>query len=387
MKKKILFVNPCADIGGAEMSMLLLLAGLAKKNYDLSLILPEDGLVADRAKALGVKVHIFPMRPLMIEQNIKQSIQDALTAVKQINAIRKLLANINPQIIHINSYRVGLTFTWASRSLGIPSVWHFRDIPSSPIKQKLIANLAKFPTKSIAISNAVFQVLNSRGTKNMQIVYNGVNVEQFNQVTPKLFRQEMNLPSDAILLCSIGQLIPWKGHDFLIKAFAQLTENQKKYLIIVGGNVSPVWKMPDANRDFGIRLQELVKNYGIEEKVLFTGFRSDIPQILSDIDIYVHSATSPEPFGRVLIEAMAAKKPIVAPNWGGIPEIVGDGLTGLLYKPNNLASLKNTLVDIMKIRPKWEQMGEAGCKMVHEKFTVVQHVANMQQVYEQILQV
>lgn len=384
MKNNLVFVNPCADIGGAEMSLLLLLEGLINQ-YKLDLILPENGEVAERAKAIGVDVHFFPMRSLMIEQNVLQSIKDSLRAVTQIPAIIKQLASLNPQLVHINSYRVGIPFTLACKKLGIPSIWHFRDIPSASSKKKLLSHLAKLPTKSIAISNAVSQALNATHQHHLEVIYNGVTVEQFYNVTPGRFREEMNLPADAVLFCTIGQIIPWKGHDFLIKAFAHLKSNPKYYLVIVGGNVSPVWEMPNSNRHFAQNLVNLVREYGLEEKVIFTGFRKDIPRILSDIDIYVHSATAPEPFGRVLIEAMAAKKPVVAPNWGGIPEIVADKVTGLLYRPKDLSSLTDSLEAITMMQSNWQSMGEVGLHLVQEKFTAVQHISKMQQVIEQII--
>ena len=385
MKRHIVFVNPCADIGGAEMSLLLLMQGLVGQ-YELSLILPENGEVAKRAKAMGVNVHFFPMRPLMIEQNVTRSVKDSLGAIIQIPAIIKWLSSLDPQLVHINSYRVGIPFTIACKRLRIPSIWHFRDIPSSSSKKHLLSRLAKFPTKSIAISNAVSQVLASNDQNHAEVIYNGVAMEQFQRAVPGQFRREMKLPSGAILFCTIGQLIPWKGHDFLIKAFANLKSNPDYYLVVVGGNVSPVWERPESNRHYAKDLVSLAKECGVEEKVIFTGFRKDIPEILSDIDIYVHSATAPEPFGRVVIEAMAAKKPVVAPKWGGIPEIVQDKLSGLLYQPKDMTSLTNALEAILKLQAKWEKMGEAGCNIVHEKFTAAQHIAQMQYIIEKTIQ-
>jgi glycosyltransferase involved in cell wall biosynthesis len=385
VKKTVLLANPCSDISGAETSLLVLLRGLDKSRYKPILVVPSEGVLAERVRALGIEVQIVPMHPMMIERNLAESIKDSLLSLPEIRKIYVLLKDNEADLVHINSYRVGIPFSLAARRLDIPSIWHLRDIPESSLKRKLVSALISLPDKAIAISQAVAEAFNIEKSQKTVVVYNGVEFDLFNNINPGQFRQELDLDDDAVLLCSIGQLVPWKGHDLLIKAFARLAADPRLYLAIVGGNVSPIWSEPDSYQNYPVFLSELVKECGLEDRVIFTGFRNDIPRILADIDFYVHATISPEPFGRVLVEAMAARKPIIAPSWGGIPEIVVNNVTGLLFEPRNEEHLSKCLAYAVENRQVLQDMGEAGFKVAQEKFAASRHVDQVSQIYAHLL--
>ena len=386
MKKKLLFVNPCADIGGAEMSLLLLLNDLDQIKYELNLLLPEEGVVADRARTIGVHVHTMRMHSMMIERDVGRSLKDSLIAAPEINKYKRFLQHQQVDLVHINSYRVGIPFSLAARRLQIPTVWHMRDIPESAWKKKLVATAARLPTQVVTISQAVTQAIGLQENKNVEMVYNAVEMDAFTRTTPGLFRQELNLPDETVLLCSIGQLIPWKGHDQLIKAFARMVDGTRYHLVIVGGNVSPIWAGPETYRQYPQQLRDMVSYYELEDRITFTGFRQDVPQILTDIDLYVHTAVAPEPFGRVLVEAMAACKPVIAPAWGGIPEIVVENETGWLFPPRDNDALVACLQTAVNTPPeKLAAMGQAGRRRAQTMFTAQQHVAAMDKIFSRLL--
>ena len=383
--RKILFVNPCADISGAEMSLLVLMKYLDRTKYTPLLLIPNEGILRARAEALGATVRVFPMHAMTVERNFKASLRDSFISAGELGQIARLLKELSPDLVHVNSYRVGIPFSLASRKLHIPSVWHLRDIPESGAKKKLLSISTRLPDKTIAISHAVAFALGKKLHSGLIVIHNGVEINLFQNVQPGKFRKELNLAEDTILLCSIGQLIPWKGHDLLIEAFQKLSVEQPLHLVIVGGNVSPIWASSREYSDYREYLEQLVDNHNLKGRVTFTGFRDDIPQILTDIDLYIHTATSPEPFGRVLVEAMAAKKPVVAPNWGGIPEIVTDNVTGLLYEPKNVAHLAERLEFAFENLQHITQMGEVGLKVAREQFTAEKYVEKVQAVYEGLL--
>jgi glycosyltransferase involved in cell wall biosynthesis len=386
VKKTVLFVNPCSDISGAEMSLLVLLKGLDKSQYKPILVIPSEGMLAEKVRALGIEVKIVSMYPMMIEKNLTESIKDSLLSLGEMRRTYYLLKELDADLVHTNSYRIGIPFSWAARRINIPSIWHLRDIPQSLLKKKLVSGLLRFPDKVIAISRAVADALGIENNQKTVVIYNGVDFDLFDNIKPGKFRQELGLDNDAILFCSIGQLIPWKGHDLLIKAFAKLAANPCLYLIIVGGNVSPIWSEPDNYQSHSHYLSEMVKEYGLGKRVIFTGFRNDIPQILTDVDFYVHAAIAPEPFGRVLVEAMAARKPVIAPNWGGIPEIVVNNVTGLLFEPRNEEHLSKCLVYAVENRQVLQDMGEAGFKVAQEKFAASRYVDQVSQIYAHLLE-
>jgi glycosyltransferase involved in cell wall biosynthesis len=381
--KHLLFVNPCADIGGAEMSLLALLGGLNQNHYHLSLLLPEEGEVAVRANALGVNVRFMPMHNVMPERRWASSLRDMAQATGDIGRYRQVMETLAVDLIHINSYRIGVPVTLAARRIGRPTVWHLREIPRTAGKRRLVGALCRLPDRVVTISAAVTASLGLIGQPRTVQIYNAVDDTPFHSVVDGRFRQTLNLPPEALLLCSVGQLIPQKGYDFLIRAFARLADDPRLYLVIVGDNVSPVWANASGQADYRQMLRNLVEEEGITGRVIFTGFRSDVPQILHDIDVYVHAAASPEPFGRVMAEAQIAGKRVVAPRWGGIPEIVPDDVTvGFLFQPQDEKDFVRQLRTALAADP---APALQAAPLAQKRFSVEKHVAQMSALYEDLL--
>jgi glycosyltransferase involved in cell wall biosynthesis len=132
------------------------------------------------------------------------------------------------------------------------------------------------------------------------------------------------------------------------------------------------------------RLYRYVKENHLEQQVEFWGFRNDIPEILSHLDILVLPSLQ-EPFGKIVIEAMAMKKPVVASKIGGVPEIVEDGKTGLLVPPADSDAICQALEQFIEDREMRERMGLEGRKRVEQMFSLEKHVHQLEQVYEAIL--
>lgn len=387
MKKRIAFINPCSDLSGAEMSLLLLLSGLDQQRYELVLIAPEEGPLTRKARAIGIEVRSFPMHAMMIEKDVIASLQDALASLRQLQSIRGLLTETKPDLVHVNSYRVGIPFSLVARRLGIPSVWHLRDIPQSALKRRMLAQLVRLPTKVIAISNAVARSVVTADASNLVVVYNGVNLGLFEGATPGTLRNELNIAEGTAIFGTIGQLIPWKGQDLLIRAFASLRRDRhlSMRLVIVGDTIKPIWSVTNEYLTYPEHLKQLVSDYSLEEHVQFIGFRNDIPQVLADFDCLVHTPRAPEPFGRVVVEAMAAAKPVIAPRQGGILEIVDDGITGLLFESEDLDSLTNSLAYAVDNETLMRQMGLRGSERARKRFSAQAHVAKIDKLYAQLL--
>lgn len=384
--RRILFISPSADIGGAEMSLLVLLNGLNASTYRRLLLMPEEGPLGDRAKAMGCEVIIAPFSPMSLERQLSASVANSLRSARQIPQLTRLLSEVEPDLIHINSYRVGVPFTLAARHLRIPTIWHIRDIPESKYKKTVLKWTTRLPDKVIAISHAVAASLGIERQRTAVVIYNGVEFTQYEEAPVGKFRAELNLSDNEVLLCTIGQLIPMKGQHLLLRSFAQLQDCGHLHLAIVGGKVASAWADERATEAYIASLHQFVQEHDLSARVTFTGFRSDIPTILQDCDLYVHAHTTREPFGRVLVEAMAAKKPVVAPRRGGIPEIVVDGETGILYEPPSSAALTDALKRALATKAQWPTMGESGYRRAKARFSAPQYVDAVSTLYEELLQ-
>ncbi len=132
-------------------------------------------------------------------------------------------------------------------------------------------------------------------------------------------------------------------------------------------------------------LKVLCSDLGLQEKVIFTGFRDDIPDIIAALDVVLHTSSQPEPFGRVLIEAMAMGKPVVATNLGGVPEVVKDGETGLLVPPKEPDALAEASIKLLKDKQFASWLGANGLKHVRANFDAHSHVERIEALYERLL--
>lgn len=385
MRKKILYINPASGVSGAEVSLLSLLEHLNYEEFEPILAVPNEGKLSTKAASLGIRVIQFPIYPFMIEKDIAGSIYNGLLSLFQLPKIYQLYRDIAPDIIHINSYRIGIPFSLIARLLQIPSLWHIRDIPAQRIKRYFVGKSTSLADTVIAISNAVASSLALTNKKNVHIIYNGIDFSHFSQIVPGKFRDEMWLDEDTILIVTIGQLIPLKGHDLLINAFSRIAHKYKLHLMIVGEQVTTIGHEKGVADPYPNQLKQLVIDLNLENQVTFIGFRADIAQILTDANFYVHAATAPEGFGRVLVEAMAVGKAVISPNFGGSVEIVEHKVNGFLFEPNNVTELAHYLEFYVTNPNLLHTLGENGQKSVNPKFSVTQHITQIQQIYNDLL--
>jgi len=189
------------------------------------------------------------------------------------------------------------------------------------------------------------------------VIHSGVDLEQFSkgakQRTRK--REELGIPSDSLVIGYVGWLIPIKGVTHLVSAMAKVAEKYPKSLLVLVGK-------GDDKGDEEIKLKEQVEKAGLEKKVRFLGWRSDVDEIMGCFDIFVLPSLN-EGMGRVLVEAMAAGLPIVASRVGGIPDLVKDGKNGLLVPPEDASALERAITVLLKDKAQRKRMGEAGKKM------------------------
>jgi glycosyltransferase involved in cell wall biosynthesis len=141
----------------------------------------------------------------------------------------------------------------------------------------------------------------------------------------------------------------------------------------------------DLNLNYNNKLHSLVKSLGLEDRVIFTGFRSDIPALISTMDVIVHASSTPEPFGLVVIEGMAAGKPIIATAAGGVLDIIEDTVSGLLVPCKDSRAMAEAIMQIISNQNRAEQIGRAARQRVADKFTIQRQVTVVQELYDAIL--
>jgi glycosyltransferase involved in cell wall biosynthesis len=271
----------------------------------------------------------------------------------------------------------------AAKLAGIPCITHRQGYINYTRFDTLFAG---FVNANIYISNDVAEYYIAQGESRAKgkIIHNWVNLSDFKKSPDVLeVRKEFDCKSDQMLVGLVGRLDWWKGHEFFLEAMAEIVnKNYNIKGLIIGGLAELNY---DVNSRYLEKLHGLVKSLGLEENVIFTGHRRDIPRLVASLDVLVHASSTPEPFGVVIIEGMAAGKPVVATAAGGVLDIIEDGVNGLLVPCKDSNAMAKAIIKLLSDRNKAEQMGLAAHRRVAEKFTLQQKVFDVQKLYESIL--
>ena len=173
----------------------------------------------------------------------------------------------------------------------------------------------------------------------------------------------------------IGRISPWKGQHIFIRAAAMVRERfPKAQFFIVGASLF-------GEEDYEREVRELAKSYGVPDLIIFTGFRKDVLSVIADMDVIVHASTIGEPFGQVIIEGMAAGKPVIATDGGGVPEIVENGSTGILVPMGNAAAMAEGIARVLADPELAAEMGRRGRERVQNCFTIEHTARKIEAVY------
>ncbi|MDY0093273.1 MAG: glycosyltransferase family 4 protein [Candidatus Vecturithrix sp.] len=362
---KILYLNHAAYIGGAEVALLNLLTYLDRKQFQPVMLAPQGEFAL---KLLELDVHWIRI-PLLNGLN-RYSFPRFLSVLP---FLRSVLLTEQPALLHANTNFSSEYAGALARLLPISTIGHIRDIePLGRMGRWTIRQ----NTRLIAISEAVKQYLISEHIPHQQIirVYDGVDLRQYQP------RQDSVCEKSKVIIGIVGQIGERKGHRFLLQAFQSLARTYPALKLWIVG------KEPTHSQGYYTeQLERYIKEAHLEPYVKWWGFRSDISEILDQLDILVLPSLQ-EPFGKIVIEAMAMKKPILATAVGGVPEIVVDGQTGLLIPPQDAEALRQALERLLLNRENWNIMGLAGRKRVEQMFSLELNVQLTEQVYKNLLQ-
>lgn len=367
----ILAVDPSASIGGAQLSLLDVLQGLQARGHAILLAAPCNGNLLEAATARNIPVMVWalphslrrlgrytPMRALL------PSIMGAFRALWSLACIAR---RHRSQVVYSNGIKshalsgVLRVFTWR------PVVWHARDFLSHrPVARCLfpLARFARIPL--IANSRAVAFEWRVRGVP-ATVVHNG-----FPSDLP--LNAERN--TGRLQLLTAGVLAAWKGFDVVLRACSLLPHSLEWRLTICGGEMYET----DGHTGERRRLGQLAEELAIAQRVTFAGMVKDMRPYLQTADILLHGSVRPEPFGRVVAEAMLAEVPVIASRAGGIPEIVRAGIDGLLYPMGNARALCDAICSLAGDEERRRAMGKSGRDRILADFSLEGKVERIEEV-------
>jgi glycosyltransferase involved in cell wall biosynthesis len=376
---KVLHIHTLPVISGSGLCVLNTLKGLKQKGYAVEFACSPGGPLIKEVLTEGV-----PFRPVKHFVQRINIFYDFLALVELVLLILKEKYTI----VHTHNSKAGFLGRLAAKITGVPVIVHtihgfaFHDF-EKPSRRALFIVLERFAAnladKLIAVSAPLkkWGLRLKIGKKSQYcVVYTGIEIEQFKINTNSVNinkRKELGLASQDLVVGTVAKLWEGKGHAVILEAATMIIQEfpNVKFLFVGDGYL---------RQD----LERIVLNKGLNDYVKFTGFRTDIPEITSIFDIAV-LASFFEGLGRVLLEAMALNKPIVASNVGGIPDIVKNNVNGLLVSPGEPKALAEAIIKLLKSESLRKEMGLAGGKMVTEKFHIDKRVQDIDKIYGEIL--
>jgi len=404
--RRVLFVDKAPQMGGSLVSLYHLVRGLDRTRFEPVVLVAEGNPFAARFAALGVRVLTRPWAntPPQTSGLLKGVTQTAAVQklrgwewgrrlyhsagflvkhlpriLERAEAFADLLYEVKPDWVHVND---GVPFNrgeilgalWAR----VPVVCHVRSFEPPTRFDKLLAPRI---AAHIFISQAIADWILGTGLRlrKWYVVHNGVDTAAFRHPPDSRarVRAELGVAEDAFAVALLGRIVPWKGHEVFLDAMERLVP---EYPSLVGCVVGEGWR----GHDFEQRLRARVESGPLKGHVVFAGFRADVPALLQSVDALVHTSIEPEPFGRVIVEAMAARLPIVATAAGAVPEILEDERTGLLVPPGDADRLAQALERLMRDPDLRQRLSAAARQEVEARFTVQRYVAGVQSVYEEL---
>lgn len=363
-RQKILFLEQYSKLSGGQKVLLEIIAGLDRKRYDILALLPQEGELLLELWRLNVPCRTIPLGYYSITN---KTLFDAIAYFFRIpllvKRLKKEIEQEKADLVYANGAR---TFIWATLACAlcrVSLVWHLHSIFNRGVVRRLCLFFGKWEAvkKIIAVSEAARKPLAGLGPK-VERVYNGVDTELF---CPSQDKKEA--PRE-LKVASIGLLVEWKNQEDLIRAARILVDDKKLPVkfFIVG---EPLYTTRAGQR-YQRKLKLLVKRFRLEERVVFYGYRTDVPQILKEMDVVVINSKTPDPCPLAMLEAMASGVVVVATDFGGPAEIIQNYKDGLLYSAGNYRQLAEKILYLAKNSPQRSAIGQAARLKVVKRFNV-----------------
>lgn len=365
MRSGILFIDQSGELGGAE----LCLADLAEFSRPHSAVfLFQTGPFVDflRAKEIAVHVAVLPRAAAGVGK--AAGLFSYLWAVPAMGLLiyRAMRVARNFDLLYANTAKALIVVSVVAFLLRKKFCFHLHDILNaehfSSVNRRLIVSLANRSRAVVANSLATAQAYQSSGGKKhlLRVIPNGFNISQFQSALGS--QSPERAPGAFPIVGLFGRITRWKGQHIFIRALAQLSGVRG---LIVGEAF-----FTEEDRAYAREISSLAAELRIAERIQFAGFQRDILPSLQAVDLVVHCSTSPEPFGRVIVEAMLAGRPVIASKAGGAMEILKDEATGLLVEPGNSQALAAAIQKLLGNRELAAKMGQAAKRDAEERFSL-----------------
>lgn len=392
MTSRILFVEGNTDgtVGGSYYIMVDLVLGLDRSRYEPIVVFCDENIVAERLRKEGVRVLVIPPpRPLVFRARwlnialapLKRVVNTfrgfLLPALAQAQVLRREridMVNLN------NSITINHSWMVASRLAGIPCITHEMGmVDSYTLRARYLG--ARLDAV-ICLSRAIHDDMRRLGVDlpNAVVIHSLFNPKRYvHAETPEALRAQWGIPPGAPIVGVVGNVKKWKGQETIVRATHLLRDCHPELRCVLAGGSSP------SDMPYREHLEALCRDLGIEKRVIFAGFQPNAIDYMRLMDVVVHTSTSPEPFGIVLLEAMLLGKPLITTTIGGPAEIVLDGETGLLVDPGQPELLAGAIDRMLSDPAVAAAMGRKGKERLASEFALERTLGETTAIYDRVL--
>lgn len=387
MRHTVLYLQPTSEIGGSDVSLLQIVAGLDAARYRRLVLLPAEGPLIPDLVAAGAEVRVVPvLKKLTSRRGRHYLARYVANYPRAVAAVGRIVRDERVDLIHTNSLHCWYGFAAAAIARR-PHVWHVREIVwQSRALRRLETLFARgfahrivVPSRAVA---AMFRTSRGRLPSHLVTIPNGVDTAVFHPRRDGLsVRAALGVGAGEALVGLVARLDRWKGVDTFLEAAALCRPARSTRFVVVGGPI-------EGHEPYLGELEARARALGLDGRAQFTGWRfgpREMPEVMAALDVCVLASVKPEPFGRVLVEAMAAGKPVVATDLGGPREICVHGETGWLVPPGDARALAGAVEDLVADPARARLFGLAGRQRVETAFDARQVIRRIEALYEDLL--
>jgi glycosyltransferase involved in cell wall biosynthesis len=389
-RTRILFIDHTSVLGGGELALLALVRTIDSSLHQPKVLVFSNGPLAEEMQTLADTVVLTLPDELLGAKRTSMRVQrlpvkEVVMAIRFLYQLRKQVRLIKPDLIHTNSLKSNLLGGIVARLCGIPVVWHVRDrihqdyLPRPAVF--LIRALCKIiPNAIIANSASTLATLGLPDTPRAVAISSGMDLLPFiaSGKGSETIGQATAL-GHVVNIAMIGRLASWKGQEVFLRAAAKVHEDfPLTHYYIVG---CAMFGDTDQERV----LRDLVATLHMTEYTTFMGFQRDIPAVIGRMHLIVHASIIPEPFGQVIVQGMAAGKPVIASAGGGASEIIEHGVTGFLTSRGDHDELARTINKILAAPDESELIAAEGQRRAISLYEATSTTRSVEQVYKSLL--
>jgi glycosyltransferase involved in cell wall biosynthesis len=389
--------NTDGTIGGSYFSLLFLVQGLDRARYEPIVVFQREHALWSRFEATAAvrlepkpqpfrfasraRAATSPVRWLALPLGVLQSAANVLLFLATAGRYARLLRRERADLLHLNN-SITRTHDWmlAARLARVPCVVHERGINDR----------FPFPTRALTpglgavfcISQAAYDNLRAHGfdARNLHTVPNGLDPAEVRPArSADAVRASLGIAADRPIIGVVGNVREWKGQDVLIRALPAIRARVPGIACLLVGTAT------HGDAAYMARINRRIADERLEPHVFLTGYTDNVADYLNVMDVAVHTSITPEPFGRVLLEAMAMRKPVVGSGDGAVPEIVAHGETGYTFTPGDPDDLAGKILDLLEHPARARDFGEAGHRRLIAEFHVDRNVERTCAIYDRVL--